>query len=130
MCSSIGMSYSIELSGVPHHLNSHIEENDTPITWAHPTTGGRLNSPEENDAPTTWGTTQLSHRGERCPIMWVCPTLGSLLGRLKLVSEENVPWRMSHEAAIIKTPSQLGKHSQPGQVSHISTQTSYWKEVW
>ena len=42
-----------------NHLEYHIdstlytEENDTPITWAHSTTGGRLNShTKENDAPS------------------------------------------------------------------------------
>jgi hypothetical protein len=30
--------------------------------------------------------------------------MGSLTGRLNSVSEENVSWRMSHEAAIINNP--------------------------
>jgi hypothetical protein len=52
--------------------------------------------------------------------------MGSLTGRLT----QSVSWRMSHEAVIINTPSQLGRHSPPGQVSHGSTQTSSWQAVW
>jgi hypothetical protein len=66
--------------------------------------------------------TQLSHRGEYThhmgtpntgarlnsvqrrtihPITWAHPTLGSLIGRLNSITEENVPWKMSHDASII-----------------------------
>jgi hypothetical protein len=62
LCLATETSYSTESSGVPHRLISHTEENDTPITWAHPTTGGRLNSLEENDAPTTRDDSTLTQR--------------------------------------------------------------------
>jgi hypothetical protein len=39
---------------------------------------------------------------------------------------QSVSWRMSHAAVIINTPSQLGRHSPSGQVSHGSTRTSSW----
>jgi hypothetical protein len=63
------------------------------------------------------------------PITWAHPTHGLSHRSSHSVSEENVSWRMSYEDVIINTPSQLGRHSPPGQVSHGSTRTS-WKAVW
>jgi hypothetical protein len=64
----------------------------------------------------------LSQRGTTHPSHGHTQLMGSLSGRLT----QSVSWRMSHAAVIINTPSQLGRHSPPGQVSHKSTRTSSW----
>jgi hypothetical protein len=65
-------------------------------------------------SPSQRGTTHPSHGHTQL--------MGSLSGRLT----QSVSWRMSHAVVIINTPSQLGRHSPPGQVSHGSTRTSSW----
>jgi hypothetical protein len=96
------LEYHIVSTLTQRRTRQHIDSTHTPITWAHPTTRGRLNSSHRGErCPNHWGTTQLSHRGERSPITWACPTLGSLTGQLNSVTEENVSWRMSHDVAII-----------------------------
>jgi hypothetical protein len=88
--------WSTTSSQLSHRGERYTHHMGTPNHW-----GTTQLSHRGERCPNHWGTTQLSHRGERCPITWVCPTLGSLSGRLNSVTEENVSWRMSHDAAII-----------------------------
>jgi hypothetical protein len=86
------------------------ERNHTPISWASsPHTGGH-NVPSPSQRETTH------------------PTHGhtQLMGSLSRQLTQSVSWRMSHAAIIINTPSQLGRHSPQGQVSHGSTRTLSW----
>jgi hypothetical protein len=93
------------------HRGTHI---DTPISWASLPHTGAHNVPFQ------------SQRGMTHPSHGHTQLTGSLTGRLT----QSVSWRMSHEAVIINTLSQLGRHSPLGQVSHESTRTSSWQAVW
>jgi hypothetical protein len=79
-----------------------IEENDAP------TTGGQLNShTEENDAPSRgyaqhWAPSQVDSTS---------------------VTEENVSWRMSHDAAIINTSHAKFKYGRVVMVSYSVNQS-------
>jgi hypothetical protein len=87
--------WSTTSSQLSHRGGQYTHHMDTPNHW------GTTQLSRGERCPNHWGTSQLSHIGERCPITWVCPTLGSLSGRLNSVREENVSRMMSHEATII-----------------------------
>jgi hypothetical protein len=83
--------WSTSSSQLSHRGEQYTHHMGTPNHWG----TNQLSRGER--CPIHLGTTQLSHRGERCPVMWICPTLRSLSGRLNSVSEENMSWRMSHK---------------------------------
>jgi hypothetical protein len=94
------------------------ERNHTPISWAHPTHG-------------------LPHRPTHsvCVLEDVsrsCNHQHSLSAREAFSIRPSLSRKYSNFvlAVIINTPSQLGRYSSPGQVSHGSTQTSSWQAVW
>ena len=109
--------WSTSQSQFSHRGERYTHHMGTPNHW------GTTQLSRGERCPNHQGTNQLQHRGERCPITWVCPTMGSSI-------EENVSWRMSHNAAIINTPSQLGRHSPLGKFFHGSTRTLSWKAFW
>jgi hypothetical protein len=113
------------------------EENSKPITWAPSPLTGVHNIPSPSQRGTThptphsWASSphtgahnvpSLSQRGTTHPAHGHTQLMGFLSGRLT----QSVSWRMSHAVVIINTPSQLGRHSPSGQISHGSTQTLSW----
>jgi hypothetical protein len=105
--------------GHPHPTQGHTlfhlnpKRNDTPIKWApSPHTAVHIISSQSREERHTHlmgiltpqrGTHRFIsiQRGTTHPSHEHTQHMGSLTGRLNLVSEENVPSRMSHEAAII-----------------------------
>jgi hypothetical protein len=108
------------------HMGTHcFISNNTPISWASSLLRGtqcfisiseRMTYPIHGNLPHTGAhnVPSLYQRGTTHPSHGHTQLMGSLSGRLtKFVS-----WRMSHATIIINTPSQLGRHSPSGQVSH------------
>jgi hypothetical protein len=118
--SSFSLRYTGESSGVSSQLSAQrrptqrsssvSDRNHTPNSWA--------------SSPHTGHTTFLLCLREEphTHLMGTPNSWASLSGRLT----QSVSWRMSHATVIINTPSQLGRHSPSGQVSHGSTRTSSW----
>jgi hypothetical protein len=94
------------------------KRNNTPVSWAHPIHG-------------------LSHRTTHsaCVLEDVscsCNHQHSLSAREAFSTKPSLSRKYSNFvlAVIINTPSQLGRYSPPGQVSHETTRTSSWQAVW
>jgi hypothetical protein len=127
--------------GLPH-TGAHNIPSPSQRGTTHPAHGLPYTGAHNIPSPSQRGTTHpahglhhltqghnvpsLSQRGTTHPSHGHTQLMGSLSGRLT----QSVSWRMSHAAVIINTPSQLGRHSPPGQVSHGSTRTSSWQAVW
>jgi hypothetical protein len=126
------------------HTTFHLRlrENDTPISWAsslHRGTQRSISVSERNDTPISWAhpTHGLSHRPTHsvCVLEDVsrsCNHQHSLSAREAFSTRPSLSRKYSNFvlAVIINTPSQLGRYSPPGQVSHGSTRTSSWQAVW
>jgi hypothetical protein len=125
-----------QLMGIPTqgHTTFHLRLREEPHThimgFLTPHKAHNVPSPSQRGtthswAPNSWAsspthehTTFLLHLREEPHTQ----LMGFLSGRLT----QSVSWRMSHADVIINTPSQLGRHSPSGQVSHGSTRTSSW----
>jgi hypothetical protein len=136
--SSFSLHYTGESSGV-HHLNSllrggqyivsSLSQNNAPSSWAFHTF--TCAQPQARPTQQIFFLTALHRRIIWSIISTLCkrrPTQcsSSVSDRnphtqLRGSLSRSVSWRMSHAAVIINTPSQLGRHSPSGQVSHGST---------
>jgi hypothetical protein len=122
------------------------ERNYTPISWAHPTHGLSLRPTHSvcvledvsrncNHQHSLSAREAFSIRPSLTEVLELrlgCSHQHSLSTREVFSTRPSLSRKYSNFILeiIINTPSQLGRYSPPGQVSHGSTQTSSWQAVW
>jgi hypothetical protein len=111
-------SWEYSLHRGTQHYISITQRNYTPISWAHPTHGLSLRP--------THSVCVLEDVSSRCNHQHSLSDREAFSTRTSL-SQNYLKFVLD---VIINTPSQLGRYSPPGQVSHKSTLTSFWKVVW
>jgi hypothetical protein len=116
----------------------HIRENDTPNSWEsslHRGTQCSISVSERNYTPISWAhpthgiSLKLTH--SVCVLEDVSHNYNhqnSLSAREAFSTRPSLSRKYLNFilAVIINTPSQLGRYSPPGQVSHEISQTSSW----
>jgi hypothetical protein len=107
---------------LPHLAQGHTMFHLRPRVEPHTHLMGTPNSWDSSPHIGAHNIPSLSQRGTTHPSHGHTQLMGFLTGRLT----QSVAWRMSHATVIINTPSHLGRHSPPGQVSHGSTRTLSW----
>jgi hypothetical protein len=119
----------------------HLRENDTPSSWSsslHRGTQGSISVSERNYTPISCAhpTHGLSLRPTHsvCVLEDVshsCNNQHSLSAREAFSTRPSLLRKYSNFVlvVIINTPSQLGRYSPLGQVSHRCTRTSSWQAV-